>query len=213
MAAARAPSALPISATRTPVRRPSSGRAAPGSATPAKATRPTARLRIATRRCGRTLHPAGPAPASSGAGLDVPVSPFFGSAARLGHGPAGRYCGRGLRDAEERLAAVIRRRTGKLRQPLGATAYVQPRRDCLRTGTSRPRNAACSRCRRAWFRSFLICGQLSHSSDRALTAAFQAAGAAIAAPYLASPGPGDAPDHRAVLWGVVGSATSDRAWP
>ena len=51
------------------------------------------------------------------------------------------------------------------------------------------------------------------NSDRALTAAFQAAGAAIAAPYLASPGPGDAPDHRAVLWGVVGSATSDRAWP
>ena len=33
--------------------------------------------------------------------------------------------------------------------------------------------------------------------DRALTAAFKAAGAATAALYLASPGPGDAPEHRA----------------
>ena len=35
--------------------------------------------------------------------------------------------------------------------------------------------------------------------DRALTAAFQAAGTAMAAHYLASSGPGDAPEHRAGL--------------
>ena len=35
--------------------------------------------------------------------------------------------------------------------------------------------------------------------DRALTAAFQAAGAATAALYLPSPGPGDAPEHRAAI--------------
>ena len=35
--------------------------------------------------------------------------------------------------------------------------------------------------------------------DRVLTVAFQAAGAAMAALYLASPGPGDAPEHRAGL--------------
>ena len=39
--------------------------------------------------------------------------------------------------------------------------------------------------------------------DRALTAAFQAAGAATAALYFASPGPGDAPEHRGRDWGGV----------
>ena len=42
--------------------------------------------------------------------------------------------------------------------------------------------------------------------DRALTAAFQAAGAAMTALCLASPGPGDAPEHRAVLREAIGFA-------
>ena len=42
--------------------------------------------------------------------------------------------------------------------------------------------------------------------DRALTAAFQAAGAALAASYLPWSGPGDAPKHWAAIWGAVGFA-------
>ena len=42
--------------------------------------------------------------------------------------------------------------------------------------------------------------------DRALTAAFHAAGAAMAALYLASPGPRDAPEHRAATREAVGFA-------
>ena len=42
--------------------------------------------------------------------------------------------------------------------------------------------------------------------DSALTAAFQAAGAALAAIYLPCPGPGDAPEHRAAIREAVGFA-------
>ena len=45
-----------------------------------------------------------------------------------------------------------------------------------------------------------------HAPDRALTAAFQAAGAALAATYLPCPGPGDAPEYRAAIREAVGFA-------
>ena len=43
-------------------------------------------------------------------------------------------------------------------------------------------------------------------TPRALTAAIQAAGAAIAALYLASPESGDAPEHRAAIRESAGFA-------
>ena len=42
--------------------------------------------------------------------------------------------------------------------------------------------------------------------DSALTAAFQATGAALAATYLPCPGPGDAPEYRAAIREAVGFA-------
>ena len=42
--------------------------------------------------------------------------------------------------------------------------------------------------------------------DRALTAAFQAAGAALAAIYLPCPGPDDAPEHQAAIREAIGFA-------
>ena len=42
--------------------------------------------------------------------------------------------------------------------------------------------------------------------DRALTAAFQAAGAALAAIYLRCPGPDDAPEHQAAIREAIGFA-------
>ena len=45
-----------------------------------------------------------------------------------------------------------------------------------------------------------------YAPDRALTAAFQAAGAALAATYLPCTGPGDAPEYRAAIREAVGFA-------